>query len=277
VSLARENLIFAENRLSIGTGTTLEVKIAAKELELAKGEEAHIKRSQEQTLKQLKAFLGLKTEPVNLDFRDARRQVLGSFDPATASFEQAKEVSYNLKIIKLQHEIQGYHVLLAKAKILPDFLFNTQTPDPLSLTSNPRGMFVGFGLQVPVWDGFKRFREVSRQKATLKQIESETETREGDLVTSWEAGKTDILVAENFMKLAQSQEELCRLKERQVEVQYHSGNVQLPAYLDARKACLEAKKAAVEKTVIFHKMVLKQRQLSGDLSQTYVDQSSWKK
>jgi outer membrane protein TolC len=275
VNLARENLVFAENRLSIGTGTSVEVKMATRELELARGEEEHLRLQQERELKHLKTYLGLKTESINLDLRDARRQVLGNFNPATATYEQAKERSYDLKILQLQLEVQGYQVLLAKAKVFPDVLFNTQTPDPLSLTNNPRGMFVGFGLQLPVWDGFKRFREVTRQKAMLKQVDAEIETKKGDFVDLWENGKGEIQETESDLKLAQIQEELTQLKARQVEVQYNSGNVLLSAYLEARKGWLEAKKITVKKTLLYHMAILKQRQLSGDLSQTYVDQNSW--
>ena len=42
VQVARENLTYAENRLSIGTGTSLEVKVARQQLELAVGEQEGI-------------------------------------------------------------------------------------------------------------------------------------------------------------------------------------------------------------------------------------------
>ena len=42
VQVARENLTYAENRMSIGTGTSLEVKVARQQLELAEGEQEGI-------------------------------------------------------------------------------------------------------------------------------------------------------------------------------------------------------------------------------------------
>ena len=60
VSLARENLTYAENRQSIGTGTSLEVKLAAQELELARNEQERIRHTEKRTLGQVKSFLGLK-------------------------------------------------------------------------------------------------------------------------------------------------------------------------------------------------------------------------
>ena len=105
--------------------------------------------------------------------------MLGSFDPATASLEQAKDRSYELKAIELHKQLQDYNIRLAKSKVLPTFVFTTQTPSPLNVTSGS-GLYVGLGLQIPVWDGFKRIRNVSRQKAVLKQIGAEKTVKENN-------------------------------------------------------------------------------------------------
>ena len=49
-------------------------------------------------LNALKNFLGLQSVPdFTPNFRDSRRQVMGNFDSATATLEQAKNRSYELK------------------------------------------------------------------------------------------------------------------------------------------------------------------------------------
>ena len=115
----------------------------------------------------LKNFLGLKsTQDFTPDCRDSKRQVLGSFDPATATLDQAKDRSYELKALELYKQLQDYNIRLAKAKVLPTFVFNTQTPSPLNVT-NGQGLYVGVGLQIPVWDGFKRIRRRLPAKSRL--------------------------------------------------------------------------------------------------------------
>ncbi len=275
VSLARENLTYAENRQSIGTGTSLEVKLAAQELELARSEQERIRHTEKRTLGQVKSFLGLKKEQdLHLDLRNAPRQVLGSFDPAAATLAQAKERSYDLKMLKLKEELQGYNVALAKAKILPSLVFTTQSPDPLSVNT-AHGLYVGFGLEVPVWDGFKRIRNVSRQKAVLKQFGAEKDLQELDLSDQWEAAQGEVQEAAAAAKLTKSQEELARLKERQAQIRYQSGGVQLPVYLEGRKGILEAQKNAAVKAMNYQAAVLKLRLISGDLGHSYVDQNAW--
>ena len=277
INLCREKLTYAENRRTIGTGTSLEVQVATQELELAKNELGQLEFSQKRTLTNLKTFLGLKPEqPVEFELRDARRQVLGSFDPAAATLEQAKANSFELKILKLKQELQGYNVTVAKTKVLPEFLFNTQTPDPLSVT-NARGLYVGLGLQVPVWDGFKRIRNISRQKAVLKQVGNEKDLKELDLADKWNELQENIGNSAAGLKITKSQEELTRLKERQAEIFYNSGTEQLPAWLDARKGGLEAQKNSFTKALEYDDFILDLRQFSGDLGNSYVDQKSWQK
>jgi outer membrane protein TolC len=277
VKVARESLTYAENRASMGTVTTLEVKVAKQEWQVAQNEQEQIGLSQKRISESLRAFLGLKPDQeFKVDFRNAPQQVLGSFNPETTTLEQAKSHSYDLKAMEIQKEIQGFNISVAKAKIFPTLLFNAQTPDPLSLTS-ASGMYFAFGLDVPIWDGFKRIRNVSRQKAIQKQMGASKDLKEFDLADAWRAGQQDVQNAATALKLAQSQEELARLKERQSEIRYQSGSEPLPTWLEGRKGVLEAQKNGAAKSLEYAEAVLGLRQISGDLGYSYVDENSWQK
>jgi outer membrane protein TolC len=276
VKVNRDNLAYAQNRLDIGTGTSLEVRVATQELEAAGNEKERLEISQRRTLDSLKSFLGLKPEDaVSLDLHDAPRQVLGSFDPAAATLEQAKARSFDLKIEKLKTRIQEYNVTVAKTKVYPSILLNAQTPNPLYSTSS--GMYVGVGLDIPVWDGFKRIRNVSRQKTILRQINLEKDMKESDLADQWNALQEDLKGAAAAMKLAQSKEDVARLKERQAEIRYQSGGKTLDTWLEARNDAIEAQKVAANKALEYDEDVLNLRKISGDLGYSYVDPHSWQK
>lgn len=277
VNLDREILTFAENRMSIGTGTSLEVKVAQQELQLSQGELEQVAIVEKRTLDSLAKFLGLPpTAEFSPDLRDCPRQVLGNFDPATATVEQAKNRSYEIKTIDIQKKLQGYKILMAKAKVIPNILFNTQTPDPLSATTG-YGLYVGFGLEIPVWDGFKRFRDISRQKAVLRQVDSLKEEKETTLENLWYNRYDDVQAKSMALKIAQSKEELARLKAHQNEVRYQSGEITLRVFLESRKQVLDAQKSTLTHSLDYNIAVLRLRELSGDLSHTYVDASSWQK
>jgi hypothetical protein len=277
VQVARDNLTYVENRQNIGTATSLEVKVAKQQLELALGEQQAIALSLKRTLSGLKSYLGLQSVPdFTPNYRDSRRQVLGSFDPATASLEQAKHRSYELKAFELHKQLQGYNIRLAIAKIFPSILFNTQTPDPLSVSTG-RGLYVGFGLEIPVWDGFKRIRNVSRQKAMLRQIGAQKAQKECALEDKWFGGLSEVQESGLALKNAQTMENLTRLKAHQNDVRYQSGEASLAVVLDSRKDLLKAHKEMLRKELDYNKAVLRLRETSGDLGNTYVDASSWQR
>jgi outer membrane protein TolC len=275
VNLSREDYTYAQNRLSIGTGTSLEVKLAQQELQLAQGMRDQLAQAQKRIMMSLKNFLALKSnQEVVFDLHNTPKQVLGTFTPESSSLAQAKSRSYELKTLEIYKKLQAYNVKLAIAKIFPNLLLNIQNPDPLSNT-DVSGMFVGVGLQVPVWDGLTRVRNVSRQKAILRQFGAEKETKEDDLEDKWHGTLGDIQEKDMALKVARSQEELARLKNHQDEIRYQSGEVLLPVALKSRKQVLEAKKDTVSKNLAYEKAVLHLREISGDLGETYVRADSW--
>jgi outer membrane protein TolC len=277
ISLNREILTFTENRLSIGTGTSLEAKVAQQELQLSQNELEQIELSEKKTLSSLRQFLGLPpTAELSPDLRDIRRQVLGNFNPATANLDQAKKSSYDIKVVEIQKKLQGYKILLAKAQVIPNLLFSTQTPDPLNATTG-NGLYVAFGLEIPVWDGFKRIRNISRQKAVLKQVDAIKEEKENSLENKWFIDTEKIQANSMALKIAQSKEELVRLKAHQNEVRYQSGEVTLPVALESRKLVISAQMETMGVNLGYDLAVLKLRELSGDLGNTYVDANSWQK
>jgi outer membrane protein len=277
ISLNRENLTYVENRLTIGTATSLEVKLAKQEFQLAQTELDRLLMLQKRNQANLKNFLGLPAnQECNPDLRDSQHQVLGKFDPATFTLEQAKSRSVEMKILEITKQLQGYNISLAIAKIFPTILFTTQTPNPLSATTGS-GLYVGFGLDIPVWDGFKRIRNVSRQKVVLRQIEAQKEEKSNVIEDQWFAAQSKVSDQLIILKMAQSREDVARIKARQTEIRYQSGEITLPEFLESRKQVVGAQKEIVLKNLDYNKAVLALREISGDLGNTYVDERSWQK
>ena len=277
IKVAQENLTYAENRVAIGTGTSLEVKMAQQQLQLFRGEQEGIALSEKRALSNLKNLLGWPSnQDITPAFYDSRRQVLGSFNPATVTLEQAKTRSYELKVYEIYKQLQQYNIRLAIAKSLPTIIYTAQTPDPLSQSSS-YGLYVGIGLEIPVWDGFTRIRNVSRQKALLKQIGAKKGEKEDLLDDKWFDLLEKIQEVSILLKSAQSMEELARLKSHQQEVRYHSGEVPLSAFLESRIELLKAQRNTLRQALNYDLNVLKLREFTGDLGNTYVDASAWQK
>jgi outer membrane protein TolC len=274
VKLSREKFAYMENRYRAGTATSLEVKEAQQGLEIEQSELKSYVSSQKRQLANLKNFLGLKpSQKITPDLRDTLQQVLGSFDPNAATWEQTQGRSYTLKIYDIKMKLQGYKVNLAIASTLPNIIFNYQTPDPLSSTA--QGLYAGIGLQIPVWDGFKRIRNITRQKLILQKFGSEKSMEENDLQNQFYAAQEKFQDAAFALHIAQSKVELAQLEARQMEISYQSGSVTLPEDLKARGAVLKAKKKAVNQALDYGVAALALRRISGDLGHAYVHAGSW--
>jgi outer membrane protein TolC len=277
IKLAQENLEYAENRVAIGTGTSLKVKMAQQQLQLAQGELEGIALAEKGTLANLRNLLGWPdNQSITPAFYDSRRQVLGNFTPTSVTLEQAKTRSYVLKSYEIFKQLQQYNIRLAKAKSLPNIIYTAQTPDPLSQSSS-YGLYVGFGLEIPIWDGFTRIRNISRQKTILKQIGAKKGEKESLLENKWFNLLGNIQKTHVELKNAQALEELARLKSHQQEVRYHSGEVPLSVFLESRSEVLRARKNTIQRGVEYDLWVLEFRELTGDLGNTYVDASTWQK
>jgi outer membrane protein TolC len=273
VKLAREKLAYMENRYNAGTATSLEVKEAQQELQIEQNKLNSYVAFQKRQLVNLKNCLGLKpTQSITPDLHNTLRQVLGSFDPKAATWEQAKSTSYDLKMYDIKMKLQGYKVNLAIASTLPSIIFNYQTPDPLSTTAT--GLYAGIGLQIPVWDGFKRIRNITRQKLILQQFDGEKTVKANDLQDKFYAAQEKAQDAASALEIAKSKVELAQLKARRTEISYQSGGVTLPEDLKAHKALLEANKQMEDKALKYGMAVLALRRISGDLGHAYVHASS---
>ena len=128
-----------------------------------------------------------------------------------------------------------------------------------------------------MWDGFTRIRNVSRQKALLKQIGAKKGEKENLLEDKWFDILGKIHESSVALKNAQSLEELARLKSHQQEVRYHSGEVPLSVFLESRIEVLKAQKDTINYGLDYDQAVLRLREFTGDLGNTYVDANAWQK
>jgi len=272
--LAQKGWAFQQQLLRIGEISSLEVKISQQEMEVVQNEQERLRLARSRAHEAVKAFLGLKTgQDLAFDLRQVRPQVLGPFDPEAATLGEAKARSLDLKIQALRRELQSWHITLAKMKLLPNFNLGMSTPDPLG-NIDSRGIFFSIGLSwpIPVLDGGKRFRDITRQKTVLKQYESEGELKGIDVEETWQAARDRLRNTLAALKLARSQEELARLRERQMEILYQSGRENFAAWLKARKGVLEVQVQSIQKSLEHDLAQLQLCHLSGRMLYRYVDE-----
>ncbi len=275
--LTKENLRYVKERQRLGEVTPLEVQIASQEVDVAAAEQEDLGINRKRLEEGVANFLGVEPgQPANLDVGQARRQVLNDFDPKKASLQDAESRSIDLRIKQMTKELQTWHVTLAKMKFVPSVNVALQSPDPLSNNANG-GTFFSAGVSFPIFDGFKRFRDIDRQKMVLKQMGADETVSEKELSQKWREGLQKITVAEAAYHTAKSQAELARLKETQAETVYRAAEKDFSVLMTARQTVVKAQMDMVKKGLEYDEAVLALRALSGELVYHYVNESQFQK
>ena len=274
--LSRENLRYVKEQKSLGQVTPLEVQIASQETEVATAEQEVLISSRSRTEAAIKEFLGLKPDqPLQLNTREARRQVLGDFAPKHASLPEAVNRNFDVRIKKLAQELQSWNITLAKMKFVPSVNVALQSQDPLSY-NGVQGAFFSVGLTFPIFDGFKRVRNINRQKKALKQFASEETVKSDELSSKWREAEENLNASATALRVSQAQAELARLKETQAETLYRRAEKDFSILMVARQNRVKAQMNAVKKALDYDLAVLELRHLSGDLVYHYVNENQFK-
>jgi outer membrane protein TolC len=274
IQLAEKNLAYTQERQKTGQGTALEIKVAAQELEVVRLNQRQLLEDQRKIKESIRAYLAWPAnQELRFDLPPSRPQILGNTETLSQSVEAMPSSSFDLKIQAIKKELQQYNITLAKTKLLPTLFMGAQTPDPLTLVQS-RSFFFFVGANIPVWDGFKRLRNVSRQKTILKQYDAETNEKEIDFKEKWRAAQENLTDAVTHLKISQSQLDLAILREKQQEVRYHSLGEPFSVYLEGAKGVFEARNNVIMKTLEYDQAKLNLRHLANDLVSRYVDENS---
>ncbi len=272
LEVSRRQETYVRRLVELGEATPLEVQVAAQESEVLRGEKARLQAAQARLKERLRDVAGLKgEEPLDLDLPRGRQQVLGLGEPR--DWTQQEPHSYEARMEAIKRELQSWNITLAKLRLLPALTAAVQTPDPVAVTG-VRGYFFSVGLTWPVFDGFKRLRDVTRQKTLLTQVEAEGAAKESDVRFRWREAVDKLQAAAAARDLARSQVELARLKERQAELRFQGGEP-LPQALAAQRSRLEREAQLIAREVEHDLAMLEVRALSGELVRAYVSERDW--
>lgn len=270
LAIAAKHLLYTQTRQNLGSADQLELKIAAQEVEVAQLSQQQLAASRQKYVDGIKAYLGWPPQQeLRLELNSARSQVLGNLEAGSADTPETRPATVDLQIQAVKKELQRYNITLAKTKLLPTFFAGVQTPDPLANVQT-RSLFFFVGASLPVWDGGKRLRNVSRQKAILSQQEAEGQEKELDFQAKFQEARLQVADAAAQLKLSHSQLELAELKRRQQEIRYQQLGESLSTYLDSEKGLVAAKKKVILKTLEYDLARLQLHHLANNLVGRYV-------
>jgi outer membrane protein TolC len=273
VELYSERLHFARKLQSLGEASEYDVAMAEQELDLAQAEREQLDAAGAALNEEIRIQLGLNVDQwVKLNTTQAKQQTLGDFNPDKVSFETVRRNSFDLKIRELENQLQAMQTPRAYARFLPTLSVGVRNPDPLGDTARNQEFYAFIGVNLVIWDGYKRVNDISRQALRDRQMESRTRVEKFDLRSEWLQLKRDLRKAEVILKLARSADKLAELKARKAEIDYQSSDYRITKsdLLNARAALVSASKKVGEAQLENDQVKLKMMHLAGELFRQHV-------
>ncbi len=198
-----------------------------------------LERELDQKISLLKSLMGYHHDyHLPLDTRDAANQILNGFNGRWMTFADIQGRNIKLKMAAKKEQAQSVMVTGAYLQLVPKPLFvftdNKNTPNTTS------GVNMALGLDYILWDGFKRVRDISRQKFKAQQLEIDRKQLSEKLYSDFKKIRGEIESTGEQSSLSREQAKLADLAEEKAAILYKSGTMDYGEYSDQRIKTVEA-------------------------------------
>lgn len=193
----------------------------------------------EQAKRQLKIMIGYQPDfHIPLDTRDAANQILLGFNGNHITFADVQAGNLGLKVIAKREQFQSNMVSAAYLILLPRPVVIFQ--DLNNQVDAASGTTFGIGMDYTLWDGFKRVRDIKRQKLRAGQIRIERNEASQQLYDRFKALRADIKLSAEKEGYAREQISLSEASEERALNQYKAGTLTYDIYMDQGVAKVQA-------------------------------------
>ncbi|MFH0782113.1 MAG: TolC family protein [Pseudomonadota bacterium] len=265
--LYQQQLRYVENRQESGMVTPLEVEVAKRTIALVTAERQGNSQKRQALLNGLCIAMNLPDPKIfELDDSLVLKQIIGSEGLMALQDLSPPENPINRQIMIKKQILQGKQILLAYSKFMPDFSFGVRSPDVLNVSVDAdKDYFFYIGMDLTLWDGNKRSRDITRQEMLLRQMQYEKKELENNDSVEWLQATQQYSYAKSEYALSQSVENLNRSQLEKKQFDYDSGRIQLPDLLNHQISMHRDKINFVQKELAFNRAGLQLRYLSGQL------------
>jgi hypothetical protein len=179
-----------------------------------------------------------------LDTRDAVNQILRGFNGELVTFADVQGGNLQLKLAAKEEQLQSNSVTGAYVALLPRpvVLFE----DIQNEVDRRSGFNFALGLDYTLWDGFKRVREVKRQKLRLQRAEIRRKGLSEEMYISFKGLRDTLGIAGESESFSREQATIAGLSEEKAFLGYKAGTLEYGLYMDRRIDTVNAQLEAVE-------------------------------
>jgi outer membrane protein TolC len=201
----------------------LAAKLAIKELE---------SQLNQQTLR-LKQLIGYHPDYyLPLDTRNAESQILGGFRGQGVNFARIQAMNHDLKLLAKKEQLQSNAVAAAYMALVPQPSLVME--NLVGQQDRASGFNLALGLNYYIWDGFRRVREVRRQKIKARQLEIDRKRLSEGLYGEYRGLLDTIDISKSRSSFIREQVNLAELAEERALSRYKSGDLSYEQYIQAR-------------------------------------------
>ncbi|MEW6350910.1 MAG: TolC family protein [Thermodesulfobacteriota bacterium] len=248
---SRQSLAMYRNKLNYGESLSQQGKMDAVALRTLANQARQqslrvkeIERDKEDNVAKLKVLLGYHPDyHLPLDTRDAVDQILAGFNGRGVTFADVQAENWQLKMAAKKEQLQGCAVTGSYVAILPQPMFLLEGLS--NQVDRSSGVSISVGLNYTLWDGFKRVRDIKRQKLNAEIARIERDNLSKELYTSFRKILNEIETSAERESLRREDAKLSELSEEKAYVQYKAGELPLDSYLDHKIKRTEASIQAI--------------------------------
>jgi len=267
VALSQKKLHFAHQQFKSGTATPLALEFEKQRHAFVLTEYEGNIIKHDTLLNGLCIMINLPDSSIfNLNNKEVLEQILGPFRlPGPQNMPQPDN-SINLQLANIKDQLQKKRITLAYSKYVPDITFGVRSPDLLNVSVDAdKSYYFYTGINLTLWDGKKRSRDITRQKLILRQMRFKNkEIKNGDAI-EWLQAMRKYSSAKSQYALAQSFEKLKKLQLKKKKFEYANGIIKLSELLNHQIAQNREKLNTVQKEFFLNQAGLRLRHLSGQL------------
>jgi outer membrane protein TolC len=224
-----------------------------------------LENAMDQATRQLKIMMGYPPDfHLPLDTRDAANQILFGFNGSHITFADIQAGNLGLKVIAKREQFQSNMVSGAYLRLLPKPTVIFQ--DINNQVDASSGTTFGVGLDYTLWDGFRRVRDIKRQKLRASQIKIERSEVAQQLYDKFRALRSDIKLAAEKEGYAREQMNLAEASEERALSQYKSGMLTYDLYMDQGVAKVQARLGALNAVMERVNALIELATISGGLN-----------
>ena len=239
MALTQDKVNYGTSKNEQGTMDPIQVRIWNNNLRGTRLKLKQLDKERENKTIELKALMGYPPDLyLPLDTRDAANQILGGFNGQFITFADVQGRNLGLKISAKKEQVQSNLITGAYVALVPRPVLTIEQID--NQVDRTSGFNFALGLEYTVWDGFRRVREIKRQKIIAEQLKLDRNELSTKLYGEFKRLRNGLELSGERETLVREQAKLAELNEERALTDYKAGAITYDQYVDRRIEKVEA-------------------------------------